>query len=132
MAVVNGNRIGLYLDNVLVGCLVSNSISLERELLSTTCKDNNGAAQVTPGGVSGTADFEGNYEPASALGFDQIIDLFLNATRIGIKQAVDDGSRYVAGYGYISNMSWDGPVNAATTFSGTITFDGPITTGSET
>ena len=131
MAVVIGNDVGLYVNNQLIGCLTSNNVDLQRELIETTCKDQGGARSVKPGGTSGSFPFSGNFNPASNTGLDDLIAIFANGTRVGIKQAVDEGL-FIAAYAYLTNLSWAGELNAASTFSGTFEVDGPVTYGDET
>jgi hypothetical protein len=130
MSKVNGNYVGIYVDNVLIGCLTSNNVDLAVELIDATCKDNNGARAVLPGGVSGSVPFSGIFETTSTYGLDELVSLLLAKTRVGIKQAVAGaGGLYVQGYAYITGLSWAGELNAASTFSGTFEFDGAITQG---
>jgi hypothetical protein len=131
MSVVNGNAVGLYNDNQLIGCLTNTTFNGNNEEIVTTCKDNNGARQVIPGGQTADIAFAGNYDPASGYGFEDLVLVWKNKTRVGVKQGIDGGF-YIAGYGYLNTLSWEGPLNAASTFSGTFTFDGPVITGTET
>jgi hypothetical protein len=133
MAVVNGNDVGIYVDNQIIGCLTSNNVDLERALIETTCKDNDGARSVQTAGISGSIAFEGNFNPASTYGLEELYTIFLNGTRVGVKQSVPgSGGLYVQGYAYLRNVSWGGAVNAPSTYSGTFEFDGPITKGTGT
>lgn len=133
MAVVNGNDVGVYVDNQLIGCLTSNNVDLERALIETTCKDNGGARSVQPGGISGSIPFEGNFNPLSTYGLEELIQIFLAGTRVGVKQAVaGSGGLYISAYAYVRNLSWTGPLNAASTFSGTFDIDGDVTKGINT
>lgn len=131
MAVVNGNAVGLYNNNQLIGCLTNTTFNGTNEEIVVTCKDNNGARQVLPGGQTADIPFAGNYDPAASYGMEELIGIWLNKTRVGVKQAIEDGF-FIAGYAYLNTISWEGPLNAASTFSGTFTFDGPVTIGTET
>ncbi|MEB3210266.1 MAG: phage tail tube protein [Leptolyngbyaceae bacterium] len=125
MAIVNGNKIGVYVNNQLIGCLTSNSFSSTNEEIDVTCKDNDGARQVLPGGNTAEITFEGNFDPASTYGFDDLLSVHKNKTRVGIKYAQSgSGGLYIQGYAYLNSLTWDGPLNAATTFSGTFNVDG--------
>jgi len=133
MAVINGNDVGIYVNNQLIGCLTANNIDLNRELIEATCKDNDGARNVLLGGISGSIPFAGNFNAASSYGLSQLLDVILNGTRVGIKQAVEgSGGLYVAAYAYLQNVSWGGDVNSPSTFSGTFEIDGPVTKGTDT
>jgi hypothetical protein len=133
MSKVNGNNVGIYVDNVLIGCLTSNNVDLAVELIDATCKDNDGARAVLPGGVSGSVPFSGIFETTSTYGLDELVALLLAKTRVGVKQAVSgSGGLYIQGYAYITGLSWTGELNASSTFSGTFEFDGAITQGTAT
>jgi len=129
--IVNGNDVGLYVNNQLIGCLTNTTFNGTNEEIVVTCKDNNGARQVLPGGQTADIPFAGNYNPASQYGFEELIGLWINRTRVGIKQGIEDGF-YIAAYAYLNSISWEGPLNAASTFSGTFTIDGPVEVGTET
>lgn len=123
MAVVNGNNVGLYVNNQLIGCLTNCEFSSTNEEIDVTCKDNNGARQILPGGQSWSISFEGNFNPASTYGFEDLIGIHNLRTRVGVK--LDDSTNLnVVGYAYLNTLSWTGPLNAASTFSGEFTGDG--------
>jgi hypothetical protein len=133
MAIVNGNKIGVYVNNQLIGCLTSNDFTSTNEEVEVTCKDNDGARQVLAGGNSASISFEGNFDSASTYGLEDLIDVHKNKTRIGIKFADSTaGGLYVIGYAYLNELTWSGPLNAATTFSGTFAIDGAWSYGSDT
>lgn len=131
MAVVNGNDVGLYVDNQLIGCLTSNDVNLTKTDIDVTCKDQGGARQTLPGGKSADFPFSGNFNPASGYGFEDLLSVYFNDTRVGIKQAIDGGT-FVACYAYLPELTWTGPLNAASTFSGTFRSDGALSYGDET
>lgn len=131
MAVVNGNDVGLYVNNQLIGCLTSNDWNSQNEEIVTTCKDNNGARTILPGGNTADMPFSGNFNPASGYGFEELITIHKNKTRVGVKQAIV-GGLFIAGYAYLNQLTWTAPLNAASTFSGTFTVDGEWTTGDAT
>lgn len=126
--IVNGNKIGVYVNEQLIGCLTSNDFSSTNEEIDVTCKDNDGARQVLPGGNTSEITFEGNFDPASSYGFEDLLGVHKDKTRVGIKYAQSgSGGVYIIGYAYLNTLSWSGPLNAASTFSGTFSLDGPWT-----
>jgi hypothetical protein len=129
--IVNGNKLLLYVNNQVIGCLTSNSVNISAEQTSVTCKDNDGAPQILTSGDTATFPFEGNFDPASGYGFADLLAVKKNQTRVGVKQAVTDGL-WVASYAYLTELNWQGDVNAASIFSGTFTGDGPWSYGSDT
>ena len=132
MAIVIGNTVGIYVNNQLIGCLTNNSFSSTNEEIEVTCKDNNGARQVRAGSNTSEMTFEGNFEPASTYGFEDLITVHKNKTLVGIKQADSESGLWIAAYGYLNTLEWTGPLNAASTFSGTFAISGEWTTGTET
>ena len=131
MSVVNGNDVGLYVNNQLIGCLTSNDVNLSKTDIDVTCKDNDGARQTLPGGKSADFPFSGNFNPASGYGFEDLLEIYFNDTRVGVKQAVS-GGLYVSCYAYLPELTWTGPLNAASVFSGTFRSDGAISYGDAT
>lgn len=124
MAVSIGNDVGLYVNNQLIGCLTENSVSLGHEQIETTCKDNNGARTFVLGGETGSFSFNGNFNPSSTYGFEDLLGIKKNKTRVGLKQYDTVSGLYISGYGYLLNLDWSGPLNAATVFTGTFDLDG--------
>lgn len=125
MSVVIGNTIGLYVNNQLIGCLTSNSFNSTNEEIPTTCKDNNGAYQFRGGTNTAELPFEGNFDPASSYGLEDLLGIHKNNTQVGFKMLDTESGLYVIGYGRIPTLSWTGALNAAATFSGTLKCDGP-------
>ncbi len=123
----NGNDIGLYVNNQLIGCLTTNGFNSKNNEIDVTCKDNNGAKQVLPAGNEWSMPFQGNYTPAAGYGFKDLLGVHKNKTRVGVKTTDSDGF-YITGYAYLNTLDFTGPVNAATTFSGEFTGDGPYNT----
>lgn len=132
MSVVLGNTIGLYVNNVLIGCLTSTSFSSTNEEIPTTCKDNGGAYQFRPGSNTAEMPFEGNFNPAAAYGLEDLLGIHKNNTRVGVKMMDTESGLYVIGYAYMPTLEWTGPLNAASTFSGTLKVDGVWDYGSDT
>ena len=127
MAVVNGNTISIYVDNVIIGCLTNATTSLSRASIETTCKDNGGARTFIPGGDQATFSFDGNYNPASTQGFSDLVGIWENKTRVGIKMYDTDSGYSIVCYAYLPTLTWTGPLNAAATFSGSFESDSAIT-----
>lgn len=125
MAAVNGNDVGVYVEGQLIGCLTNATFSSSNEEIDVTCKDNAGARQVLPGGQTGEISFEGFFDPASTYGFQDLVNVHKNKTRVWVKMSYDaTDSLTVTGYAYLNQIEWVGPLNAGTTFSGTFTFTG--------
>lgn len=123
MSVLNGNVVGLSVGSQLIGCLTNATFTSSNASIDVTCKDNNGAKQTLPGGNTATITFEGYFDPASTFGFDDIVPLHVNKTLINWHFG-DNTNLTMHGSGYIDDMTWNGPLNAGTTFSGTINVTG--------
>lgn len=123
MAVANGNDIGLYVEGQLIGCLTSNSFTSTDDETDVTCKDNGGARQVLAGRNTAEFPFEGFFNPASTFGFQDLIAIHKNKTRVWVKQQLT-GELAVTCYAKLLTLTWSAPLNAGSTFSGTFTVDG--------
>jgi predicted secreted protein len=126
MAVLNGNDVGIYVEGTLIGCLTNATFSSTNEEIDVTCKDNDGARQVLPGGRTWTIGFEGMFNPASTYGLQELFSVHDDRTRVWVKMG-DNTNLTVTGYCYLNQIDWEGPLNAGSTFSGTFTGDGEYT-----
>lgn len=124
---VNGNDIGIYVENQLIGCLTNATFSASNEEIDVTCKDNSGARAILPGGQTAEITFEGFFDPAATYGFQDLVAVNKNRTRVWVKMvygsALSD-SLTITAYAYLNQIEWTGPLNAGSTFSGTFTVDG--------
>lgn len=124
--VVNGNDVGLYVEGLLIGCLTSNGFSSTNDEIDVTCKDNNGARQILAGGNQAELTFEGFFNPAAGYGFTDLLAVHKNKTTVWVKMEVTDEVAITA-FAKLNTLSWNGDVNAGSTFSGTFTIDGEWT-----
>lgn len=123
MAVINGNNIGVYVGGQLIGCLTNASFSSTNNTIDVTCKDGNGQRAILPSGNSATIEFEGLFNPSSTYGLDDLIDIHLNKTEVTI--GIGDISNIgINANAYLNTLSFTGPLNAGTTFSGTFEITG--------
>lgn len=126
MAVVNGNDMGIYIGGSLIGCLTNATFSSTNETIEVTCKDNDGARQTLSGGNTSVITFEGFFNPAATYQVSDIIPLHQNKTLINWHFG-DNTNLTFHGEGYIDVLDFAAPVNAGTTFSGTINVSGAWT-----
>lgn len=126
MAVVNGNDVGLSIGSQLIGCLTNATFSSQNEEIDVTCKDNDGAKETLQGGNTATITFEGLFNPASSFGVSDILPLHKDKTQINWHFG-DNENLTMHGLGYISQLEFAAPLNAGTTFSGTISVTGTWT-----
>lgn len=133
MAKIKGNGLLLYIDNQVIGCTDNCEFNSQNETIDATCKDNDGAKNVLPGGNTATFTFSGKWEFSSTLGPVQLYNAHNNKTRVGVKMSVADpvttnelsGYPHIIAYGYLNQLSFVGALNTVATFSGTIDVDGP-------
>ena len=126
MAISNGNDIGLYIGDQLIGCLTNASFSSTNETIDVTCKDNDGARQTLSGGNTAQITFEGYFNPSATYQVGDIVPLHQNKTLINWHFG-DNENLTFHGLGYIDVLEFAAPVNAGTTFSGTINVTGAWT-----
>jgi predicted secreted protein len=123
MAVVNGNDIGLYVEGQLIGCLTSTDFNSQNDEIDVTCKDNDGDRQILSGGNQSSFPFAGLFNPASSYGFTDLLAIHKNKTRVWVKMLKDD-TLTITCFAKLNTLTWSGPLNAGSTFSGTFTVDG--------
>lgn len=123
MPVLNGNSIGVYVGGQLIGCLTNATFNSTNTTIDVTCKDNNGQRAVLPSGNSATVEFEGLYNPSSTYALDDLIDIHKNKTEVSIGIG-DQTNLTIYAQAYLNTLSFTGPLNAATTFSGTFEVTG--------
>ncbi len=126
MAVLNGNDIGVYVGGTLIGCLTNATFSSQNEEIEVTCKDNDGARAVLPGGNTASISFEGNFNPSSSYNFGDLVGVHLNGTEVNVKMG-DNTNLTVFAQAYLNQLEWTAPLNAASTFSGTFSITGAWT-----
>lgn len=113
-----------------VGCLTSNSIEEESEMLNTTTRDNNGWETSRPTIQSYVINFEGiqintifKDGDSSKVSYDKLKALKRNRDLIEWQIT---GGETETGKGYITELSEASPVDGMLSFSGVITGDGSI------
>lgn len=120
MAKVKGNSLLIYVNDVAIGCLNDNEFTSENTEIPTTCKDNDGQETSLPGGNNASISFNGTFETSAAYGFDELIGIHKNKTEVAIRMGIagSGGSYIQSTSAYLNSMTWSGPLNAATVFSG--------------
>lgn len=126
MAVLNGNNIGVYVGGQLIGCLTNATFSSTNTTIDVTCKDNNGDRAILPSGNTATVEFEGLFNPSSTYGLQDLVDIHKNKTEVSIGIG-DQTTLTIYAQAYLNTLSFTGPLNAATTFSGTFEITGTWT-----
>lgn len=123
MAVINGNNIGVYVGGQLIGCLTNATFNSTNNTIDVTCKDNNGDRAILPAGNTATVDFEGLFNPSSTYGLADLVDIHKNKTEVSIGIG-DQTNLTIYAQAYLNTLSFSGPLNAGTTFSGSFEITG--------
>ncbi len=139
MAIINGNQLLVFIDNVAIGCTDNCELSSTKETIDVTCKDQNGARQVLSGSQAWTITASGKWDFASTLGPQALYAAHKAGTRVGIKMAITDtsgneesGKSYFMGYAKLNTFNVAGPLNAGATFNLTYEGDGELFIGTTT
>jgi len=119
-----GNLILLKIDDKVIEALTTNSFESERDMIECTNKLTDMFKDFQPGEITSTVPFEGKYRDditMGRIGLMEIMSLYREGTKVEwIMGGVEPGDEIIQGEGYISNMTWDAPLNEITMFSGTI------------
>jgi len=126
MAVISGNSVGVYVGGTLIGCLTGATLDSSREEIDVTCKDNSGDKSVILGGATTTVSFTGNWNPSSTYGLDDLFTIFNAKSEVSLAFG-DQTNLTVYSQAYLQQITWEGPLNAASTFSGTFSCSGTMT-----
>jgi hypothetical protein len=134
MGKVKGNSLLVYVNDVAIGCLNNNEFTSQNEEIDATCKDNDGARKVLPGGNTASITFDGTFDTDASYGLDDLLAVHKNKTAVAIRMGVaGTGGTYIqAASAYLNTLTWSGPLNAATVFSGTFSIDGTWSYGNHT
>jgi predicted secreted protein len=127
---VEGNIIGIYVDDVLIACATSATIDLSTALTDSTCKDNDGAEQVLPGQKSWTMALDGMLAFDATYGWVDLVAAWDASTLLVVKWGDEEvGDESYTGSAYIDSLSASAPLNEVTTYNvnfrgtGTLTID---------
>jgi hypothetical protein len=114
-------------------CTTEASFDFSREIIESTCKDNDGARQIELGGTSGTFSVSGLWKFDGAYQIEDLMTAFLAGTLLTARWTTDEaGDFYLEAEVYITNISGSSPVNDNVSFDATFEITGTITKGDET
>ena len=124
---VSGNIMIIYKDGVAIACTTEASFTLTNEEIIVTCKDNDGAQQITIGGQTWEFTVGGIFQ-FDNVGADDLTDMAIDKTTAVIRFGTDVvGDFYLQGTAYITNIAITSPLNAPVTYTATLKGSGPIT-----
>jgi hypothetical protein len=125
-AVINGNDVGVYVGGTLIGCLTGASLTSTRTEIDVTCKDQNGDRAVILGGAVTDITFDGLFKPDASYGFEDLWDIYIAKTEVSLAYG-DLTNLTIYTQAYLQTITWDGPLNAGSTFSGKFSGTGTLT-----
>jgi predicted secreted protein len=115
---IPGNMIGIYVDDVLIACATSASLDLSTNMVDSTCKDNDGAEQVTPGQKSWNMALDGMLAFDSDYGWVDLSEAWDANTLLTLKWGTgESGDPSYTGQAYIDTLSASAPLNEVTTYN---------------
>ena len=114
---VSGNLIGISVATNLIACATSASMDLSTTMTDSTCKDNDGAEQVTAGQQSWSMASSGMVAFDATYGWIDLVTAWENKTLVSVVYGtgVTGDPRYT-GNAYIDSLSTTAPLNEASTF----------------
>jgi hypothetical protein len=125
---LSGNLILVSREGEQLSCTTSATFNGTIERIETTCKDDGGAKTYEAGSIDGTIEVAGISKMDTVTNFSAIAEAFFNKTtetwQFGSLDNSDDP--YIEFEGFVSDLTWEGPLNAPSTWSGTIVPTGPI------
>jgi hypothetical protein len=127
-SVFNGTNLLVKIDGTAVGHTTSCEISLSVDMPEATSKDSSGFQEVIAGVISGSISFDGlvDYTDTND-NVDDLATALLGRTSIeAVFGTAVSGDQIYTADGFISELSVSGDMEAAATYSGTITLTGPI------
>jgi hypothetical protein len=94
-------------------------LTLSTERLETTCKDNDGARTYAAGSQDATLSVNGISKFDTASNFSAIVAAWKNKTEVTFTHGSLDNTDdpYVEFDGFVANLTWEGPMNAPSTWS---------------
>jgi len=118
LGTVDGNAIGIYIDDVLIACATSASLDLSTNMSDTTCKDNNGAEQIKPNQKTWGMGLDGMLAFDAVAGWSDLWDAWDLGSLVTVKWGTaDSGDEVYSGGAYIDSLSAQAPLNDASTYS---------------
>lgn len=123
-----GNLIMVSADGEQIACTTNATFNATIERIETTCKDDDGAKTYEAGSMDGTIEVQGIAIVNTTTNFALIAEKFFNKEegtwQYGSLDNVDDP--YIQLDGFISDLTWEGPLNAPSTWSFTVVPTGRI------
>ncbi len=130
---INAVDVVIKVDNVVVGCLQSMDLTIERDMDPASCASSGEWDEVSPGRKRSSGSINAAYreftsdEQAANFGYDDIFDLLDEGTKVNLSYGTttSGSSRYTVP-GYVNNLAFSLPETGIVTWSGGFTGSGPV------
>lgn len=119
---IGGNKVLIYVAGVAAACTTGGTLNITNNQIETTCKDNDGAVQYTPGSQDWNVQVDGNSKFDVAVGLAELARLVKTKETVVVRVATGNADDpYFEGSAFVSSFNWTNPVNATSTWSATFT-----------
>ena len=126
--VFNGTNLLLKIEGTTVGHTTSCSLSLSMDTPEATTKDSAGVSEYIGGVKGGEISFEGLIAYDDSFNAIQAADNLLNRTQLTcIFGTTESGDAIYTAEAFLTSVEMSGEMEAATTYSGSLTITGAIT-----
>ena len=126
--VFNGTELLLQVETVTVGHTTSCSLSLSMDTPEATTKDSNGFSEYIGGVKGGEISFEGLVAYDDSSNAIEMADFLLARTQLTcVFGTAETGDAIYTAEGFLSSVEMSAEMEAAVTYSGSITLTGAIT-----
>jgi predicted secreted protein len=125
--VFNGTNLVIKVEGTVVGHTTSCTLSVNMDVADATTKDSAGWSEGIAGLKSGEISFDGLVDYSDANNAEQLLDYLIARTQVTcVFGTATTGDSIYTAEGYISSLEQSAEMEAAVTFSGTITLTGAI------
>jgi predicted secreted protein len=125
--VFNGTNLLLKVEGTVVGHTTSCTLSVTNDMADATTKDSSGWSESLAALKSGEISFDGLVDYSDANNAEQLLDLLIARTQVTcVFGTATTGDSIYTAEGFISSLEQSAEMEAAVTFSGTITLTGAI------
>lgn len=126
----NGKLIGVYIDDVLIGCATSGTLRIEAESIDATCKDSDAWGSSIAGRRSWSMDVDALVKYDATEGLEQSIDNILADATVTLKWSTEvTGDVYYTGTAITTSVEINAPNNEVASWSVSFAGQGAITKG---
>jgi predicted secreted protein len=132
MSKLNGTKMKVVAGGTTIGGTKTFTLDIKRNNPDASDKESGGMTNRIAGKGDWSVKFDGLYDPAGVLNFEQLFDIIMAGTRVYLEMATIDGTgggKLYKGYAYISDEGLVATAEEPITYSGTFEADGLISKG---